>query len=189
MSFAQYMALKKGPLPPMFVHVTSKKGPIFYICFTNILLAESNLNFYFDWKFASAWKSISHCKLFEVIWLNIVLCLHIKFVKGPPLAHIFALFWKTYDLLQSVRLQSGSSAFKHNNAKTKCESLKEGPPRHLWKMGAPSRQPCSPSLLSTPALNIQKKELASFYNAIELIKVLCNVIKVFFDHSFMLRIS
>jgi len=126
MSFAQYMALKKGPLPPMFVHVTSKKGPIFYICFTNILLAESNLNFYFDWKFASAWKSISHCKLFEVIWLNIVLCLHIKFVKGTPLAHIFALFWKKYDLLQSLRLQSGSSAFKHNNAKTKCESLKEG---------------------------------------------------------------
>ena len=125
MSFAQYMALKKGPLPPMFVHVTSKKGPIFYICFTNILLAESNLNFYFVWKFASARQSISHCKLFEVIWFYIILCLHIKVVKGPPLAHIFALFWKTY--LQSLRLQSGSSAFKENNAKTKGASLKEGP--------------------------------------------------------------
>jgi len=53
--------------------------------------------------------------------------IHIKVVKDPPLEHIFALFWKTYDLLQSLRLQSGSSAFKQNNAKTKCESLKEGP--------------------------------------------------------------
>jgi len=36
---------------------------------------------------------------------------------------------------------------------------------------------------------IQKKELASFYNTIELIKVLCKVIKIFFDHSVMLRIT
>jgi len=47
-----------------------------YICYTKILLAESNLNFYFVWKFASAWNSISHCKFFELIWFYIVLCLH-----------------------------------------------------------------------------------------------------------------
>jgi len=116
------------------------------------------------WKFASARKSISHCKLFEVTGLYIVLCLHNKVAEGPPLAHIFVLFWKTYDLLQSLQLQSGSSAFKQSNAKTKCESLKEGPHGISEKRG-PRRQPCSPSLISTPALNyIQKKELASFCN-------------------------
>ena len=30
-------------------------------------------------------------------------------------------------MLRSLRLQSGSSAFKQINAKTKCEILKEGP--------------------------------------------------------------
>jgi len=48
MSFAQYMTLKKGPLP-------LKKGPLYFTHATQkILLAESNLNFYFVWKFASA---------------------------------------------------------------------------------------------------------------------------------------
>jgi len=46
------------------------------------------------------------------------------------------------------------------------------------------------TLISTPAFDyIQKKELASFYNTIELIKVLCNVIKIFFGHSVMLHIT
>jgi len=46
------------------------------------------------------------------------------------------------------------------------------------------------TLISTPALGyIQKKELASFYNTTELIKVLCNPIKPFFDHSVMLHIT
>ena len=116
---------RKAPCPYVCSrHI--KKGPLYFIRYSNISLAESNLNFYFPWKFASAWKSISHCKLFEAIWFYIVLCLHIKVVKGPPFAHNFALFWKTNDLLQSLRLQSDSSAFKQNNAKTKCESLKEG---------------------------------------------------------------
>jgi len=48
------------------------------------------------------------------------------------------------------------------------------------KKGALIRQPCSPFVISTPALN---------YNTIELIKVLCKVIKIFFDHSVMLRIT
>jgi len=53
---------------------------------------------------------------------------------------------------------------------------KRGPATSL-KKGAPRRPPVSPPLISTPALDyIQKKELASFYNTIELIKVLCNVI-------------
>ena len=184
------MALKKGPFPLCLFTLHQKRAPIFYTCYTKILLAESNLDFYFVRKFASAWKSISHCKLFEVIWFYIVLCLHIKVVKGPPLAHIFALFWKTYDFLQSLRLQSGSSVFKQKNSKTKCESLQGGPRDIFEKWGPQRRQPCSPSLKSTPAITyIQKKELASFYNTVELMKVLCNVIKVFFDHSVMLHIT
>jgi len=107
--------------------------------------------FHFVWKFASAWKSISHCKLFEVIWFYIALCLHIKVVKEPPLAHIFDLFWKTYDLLQSLPLESSTSVFKQNNAKTKCESLKEGPAAFQKKGGPettalfafPNIHPCS----------------------------------------------
>jgi len=66
---------------------------------------------------------------------------------------------------------------------------KRGPATSLKKV-APRRQPCSPSLTFTAALNyIQKKELASFYNTIELIEVIRKVIKVFFDHSVMLRIA
>ena len=143
------MALKKGPLPLCLFTLHQKRAPIFDTCYTKISLAESNSNFYFVWKFASAWKSISHCKLFDVIWFYDVLCLHIKVVKGLTLAHIFALFWKTYDLLQSVRLQSGSSAFKHNNAKTKCESLKEGPATSLKKGG-----PGTTALLAFPNIHL-----------------------------------
>ena len=113
------MVLKKRPLPLCLFMLHQKRAPIFYTCYTKILLAEAIEIFHCVWKFASAWKSIWHYKLFEVIWFYIVLCLHIEVVKAPPLTPIFALFWKTYDLLQN-----GSSAF--NNAKTKCESLKEG---------------------------------------------------------------
>jgi len=146
------MALKKGPLPLCLFTLHQKRAPIFDTCYTKISLAESNSNFYFVWKFASAWKSISHCKLFDVIWFYDVLCLHIKVVKGLTLAHIFALFWKTYDLLQSVRLQSGSSAFKHNNAKTNAKVSKRGPRdiSEKWGPRADSlvRLPYYPPLLS-----------------------------------------
>ena len=78
---------------------SQKGGPVFYTCYTETLFAESKLNFDFVWESASAWKPISHCKLFVVIWYKIVLCLlHIDVVEGPPLVHlhiIFALFWKT----------------------------------------------------------------------------------------------
>ena len=49
----------------------------------------------------------------------------VKLLKSP-LWHIFLLCFEKHDLLQSLRLQSGPSAFKQNNAKTKRESLKEG---------------------------------------------------------------
>ena len=80
------MALKKDSLPLCLFTLHQKRAPIFCTCYTKILIAKSNLNFHFAWKFASPLKSISHCKLFEVIWFYIVLCLHIKVVKGPPLA-------------------------------------------------------------------------------------------------------
>jgi len=147
--------------------------------------------FHFVWKFTSAWKSISHCKFLKLFDFTLFFVYTLQLLKAP-LAHIFALFWNTYDLLQSVRFQGGSLAFKQSNAKTKYESLR-GASRHLWKKGAPRRPPRSApiiSAISTPALNyIRKKELASFYNTIELTKVLCNVIKIFFCHSVMLRIT
>jgi len=66
---------------------------------------------------------------------------------------------------------------------------KRGPATSLKKKG-PEATPRSPPLISTPALDyIQKKELDSFYNTVDLIKFLCNVIKIFFDHSLLLHIT
>ena len=108
-----------------------KRAPWPYVCSRYIKKSPYILHmlhkiFHFVWKFSSAWKFISHCKLFKVIWFCIVLCQHMKVVKGPSLPHIFSLFCKTYDMLQSLRLHGGSSAFKQKSAKAKCESLKEG---------------------------------------------------------------
>ena len=133
--------LEKEPVAPMFVHVTSKKGPYilhilhkkftcwkqfkFFILSGNLLLRECPFH-------------IANClKLFDFT---------VFFVYT-----LIALFWKTYDLLQSLRLQSGSSASKQNNAKTKCESLKEGPrdisekegPRGDASFASPNIHPCS----------------------------------------------
>ena len=115
------IVLKKDPLP-LFVHVTSKKCPYilhmlhknfacwkqfkFFISSGNLLLRESP----FD---------IVNClKLFDFTSFFVYT---LKVIKGPPSTHIFALFWKTYDLLQS-----GLSSFKQNNAKTMGESLRKG---------------------------------------------------------------
>ena len=94
----------------------------FFILSGNLLLRES------------PFQIVNCLKLFD---FTLFFVYTLKLLKAP-LAHIFALFWKTYDLLQSLRLQSGSSAFKQNNAKTKCESLKEGPAISL-KKGGPRR--------------------------------------------------
>jgi len=47
MSFAQYMVLKKGPMSLCLFTLHQKRAPIFYTCYTKILLAETNLNFSF----------------------------------------------------------------------------------------------------------------------------------------------
>ena len=39
------MVMKKGILPLYLFRLHQKRTPIFYICYTKILLAESNLNF------------------------------------------------------------------------------------------------------------------------------------------------
>jgi len=114
-------------LAPMFVHVTSKKVPYilhmlrknfacwkqfkFFILSENLLLRERTFH-------------IVNClKVFD---FTLFFVYTLKLLKGP-FGTIFALFWKTYNLFQSLQLQSGSSAIKQNNAKTKCKSLKEGP--------------------------------------------------------------
>jgi len=113
----------------------------------------------------------------------------LKLQKGP-FWHIFLLYFEKH---MTFSITCGSRVVHQLLNKTmqklSAKVLKRGPATSL-KKGAPRRQPCSLSLISTPAFNyIQKEELASFYSTIELIKVLCNVIKIFFDHSIMLRIT
>jgi len=45
----------------------SERTPYILHMLYKALSTESKLNFCFVWKFASAWKSTSHCKLFEVM--------------------------------------------------------------------------------------------------------------------------
>ena len=80
---------------------SQKGGSILYTCYPESLFVESKVNFHFVWEFSSAWKYILHGKLFEVIWF----CLHIQIVEGLLSAYMhktFALFWQTYDMLQSL---------------------------------------------------------------------------------------
>ena len=59
-------------------------------------------------------------------------------------------------------------------------SLKKAGAETTASFASPNIHPCS---------QLHTKELASFCNTIELIKVLCNVIKIIFDHSVKLRIT
>ena len=181
--------LEKVPLAPVCSRYI-KKWPLYFTHATQKFYSLKAIKiFYFVWKFASARKYISHCKLFEVIWFYIVLCPHIKLVKGPPFAHFLLYFEKHMAYSRACGSRVFHQLLNKTMQKNKCESLKEGH-SDIFEKGGPRRQPCSPSLISTPALSyIQKKELASFYNTIDLIKVLWNVIKIFFDHSVMLRIT
>jgi len=43
-------------------------------------------------EFASAWKSILHCKWFEVLWNQSVFCLRIKPAEMPLLADLQTIF-------------------------------------------------------------------------------------------------
>jgi len=157
MSFAQYMALKKGPLPLCLFTLHQKRAPIFDTYCTKILLAESNSNFYFVWKFASAWKSISHCKLFEVIWFYIVLCLHIKVVKGP-LWYIFLLcFEKHMTCSRACGSRVVHQLLNKTMQKLSANASRRGPATSLKKGG-----PETTALLAFPNIhpalnNIQKK--------------------------------
>jgi len=179
------MALKKGPLPLCLFTLHQKRVfPIFYTCYTKILVAESNLNFCFVWKFASAWKSISHCKLFEVIWFHIVLCLHIKVVKGPSW-HIFLLCFEKHMTCSRVVHQLSNKTMQKISAK----ASKSGSATSLKKGGRKMAALFVFLHIHTCSQPHTKKELDSFYNTIELIKVLCNIIKVFSDHCVMLRIT
>jgi len=120
--------------------------------------------------------------LFSVYTLNLL--------KGP----LWHIFLRCFEKHMTCSRACGSRVVHQLSnitmQKLSAKASKRGP-RHLWKKGAPGRQRCSPSLIFTSALNYiaYKKELASFYNTIELIKVLCNVLKVFFDHSVMLLIT
>jgi len=153
----------------MFVHVRSKNGPFishmlhknstcrmqfkFFIFSGNLLLRESPFH-------------IVNClKLFD---FTLFFVYTLKLLKGP-LIFFFALFLLYFEKHMTCSGACGSRVvhqlLNKSMQKLSAKFSKRGPAISL-KKGGPRRQPCSPSLTSTTALNyIQKKELmASFYN-------------------------
>jgi len=91
----------------------------------------------------------------------------IKLLKGP-LWHIYLLYFEKH---MTCSRACGSTVVHQRLNKTmqklSAKVSKRGSAISL-KKGGPTRQPCLPSLISTPALNyIQKKELTSFCNTPE----------------------
>jgi len=74
---------------------TRRRGPIIFTCYTETSSAESKLNFSFCLGICFWVKSISYCKLLEIILFLIFICLE-------HLHIIFALFSQTNDLLQNL---------------------------------------------------------------------------------------
>jgi len=182
--------LEKGPIAPIFVHVTSKKGPYmlrmlhksftcwkqckFFILSGNLLLRES------------PFRNVNCLKLFN---FTLFFVYTLKLLNGPFDTH-FCFILKNIWLSPELAAPEWFISFYTKQCKNYVRKSQKAAPQHLWLKVDPIRQPRPPSLISTPALNyIQKTELASFYNTIELIKVLCNIIKIFIDHSIMLRIT
>ena len=161
--------LEKGLIVHVFVHIRSKNGP--YILHT----LHKNFTYWMQFKFfilsgyvllrEGPFHIVNCLKLFD---FTLFFVYTLKLLKGPRW-HISLLYFEKHMTCSGAcgsRVVHQLSTFKQNNAKTKCESLRGAPP-YLWKKGArgPKRQPCSPSLISIPALNyIQKKEQASLYN-------------------------
>ena len=171
--------IKKGPLAPYILQMLQKnftcwKQFKFLILSGNFLLRESLFH-------------IVNClKLFD---FTLFFVYTLELLKGP-LWHIFLLYFEKHMTFSRACGSRVVHQLLNKTMQKLSAKVSKRATQHLWKKGAPKRQPHSPPLISTPALDyIQKKELASFYNTIELIKVLCDVIKIFFDHSVMLRIT
>jgi len=85
----------------------------------------------------------------------------LKLFKGP-LRHRFLLYFEKHATFSRACGSRVVHQLKQNNAKISAKVSKRGPATCL-KNGAPRRQPCSPSPISTPALNYtQKKERTVF---------------------------
>jgi len=136
---------KRGPWTLyIYSHYIKKGAPMFCTCYTKTFCWKQIIFFIILWKFASAWMSVSHCKLFEFIWFYIVLCLHIESCWGPP-SHIFCWILKNI-LLASEPIKCGSRVVYQLSNKTKQKlsvKLSYWGPRHLWKKGTPRWQPSS----------------------------------------------
>ena len=166
--------IKKAPL--YFKHATQKfnrwKQFKFFILSANLLLRESPFHI------VNCLKLLDFTSFF-VYTLKLL----------NTLVHFVLYFEKHMTYSKACGSRVVLQLFNKTMQKLSAKVSKRGPATSLTK-GGPIRQPCSPSVVSTPALNyIQKKKLPSFYNTIELIKVVCNVIKIFFDHSVILRIT
>jgi len=168
--------IKKCPYVLHILHknFTCWKQFKFFILSGNFLLRESPFH-------------IVNC--LKVFNFTLFFVYTLKLLKGP-IWHVFLLYFEkhitfsracgsreVHQLLNKTMEKLSAKVSKRGLV----TSLKKGGPQPTALLAFPN---------SNPALNyIQKKELASFYNTIELIKVLCNVIKVFFDHSVMSRIT
>ena len=158
------------PLYLFMLH--QKRAPIFYTCYTQILVAESNLSFSFCLENLllreSPFHMVNYLKLFNFALFFVYT---LKFLKSP-LWHIFLLYFEKHMTFSTACGSKVVHQLLNKTMQKLSAKVKRGPATSL-KKGAPRRQPCSSSLISTPALNyIQQKELASFYNTIEFIKVL-----------------
>jgi len=124
---------KKGILAPVLFTLYWKKGP--YI----LHILHKNFNRWKQVKFfcleiCFCVKSISNCKLFEVIWFEIVLYLTLKLLRAPfiTFAHNFCFIFKNI-WLASELIKCGSYAYQQNNAKAKCGIHEWGSTAYLKK--------------------------------------------------------
>ena len=178
-------------LAPIFVHITSKKGP--YILY----MLHKNFNGWKQFKFfilsgnlllrESPFHIINCLKLFD---FTLFFAYTLKLVKGS-LRRMFLLYFEKH---MTWSRACGSRVFHQLSNKTiqklSAQDSERGARDTAEKRGSRDDRLVHLPLISTTVLdNIQRKELASFYSTIELNKVLYNVIKTFFDHSVMLRIT
>jgi len=97
--------------------------------------------------------------------------------------HIILLDFEKHITCFNAHLNVDLEWFIKSMQKNLVRNSQKGAPQHLLKKGVQRRQHSLPPLISNPVLNYtQQEELTSFHNTIEMIKVLCNIIK----HIFLL---
>jgi len=178
----------KRTLAPIFVHVQSKRDPYSLDMLYRNFICWNQVKFFILSGILLLRESLFHivnCLKYCNLTANCSLSTHSSCWGAPfdTFAHNFCFILKNM-WLASELVKYGSRVvhqlFNKTMQKPSEKHYKRGP-RHLWKRWGPRRPPCSPPLTSTPVLTyVQQKELASFYNTMEVTKVLCDVMKHIF---------